>query len=331
MYKQFIGIDVSKLTFDVCIYGSTAHRKFANDQSGFQLFFQWIRKLSAPESMDNVLICFEHTGMYSLTLALYLEESQCVFAMISPLEIKRSLGIVRGKNDKVDARRIAEYAYEKREKITPTKLPSKAILQLHPLLTLRDRLARTRAGYVATRTEQKRFLVKQDLPDLFDVYNDLIACLTKQIKQLEKAIKDIIRKDDDIRNTFQLITAIKGVGFLVGTYLIVYTHNFTKFENWRKFACYAGVAPFDHTSGTSIRGKTQVSNLANKQMKKMLHLAALSASHTDIEMIAYYTRRVNDGKSKMCALNIIRNKLLARVFAVAKRGTAYVQFVEQAA
>ncbi len=319
MYKEFIGIDVSKLTFDVCIYGSTAHRKFTNDQSGFQLFFQWIRKLSTPESMDSVLICFEHTGMYSLTLALYLEESKCVFAMISPLEIKRSLGIVRGKNDIVDARRIAEYAYEKREKITPTKLPSKAILQLHPLLTLRDRLARTRAGYVATRTEQKRFLAKQDLPDLFDVYNDLIASLTKQIKQLEKAIKDIIRKDDDIRNTFQLITAIKGVGFL------------TKFENWRKFACYAGVAPFDHTSGTSIRGKTQVSNLANKQMKKMLHLAALSASHTDIEMITYYTRRVNDGKSKMCALNIIRNKLLARVFAVAKRGTAYVPFVTQAA
>lgn len=331
MYKHFIGIDVSKLTIDVSIYGSVAHHKFNNNTAGYQECMDWLNKMLQTPCKEQMLVCFEHTGLYSLTLSDFLQEARYPFVMISPLEIKRSMGITRGKNDKIDARRIAEYAYEKREKIVPTVLPSKPILQLHPLLTLRDRMARAKAAYEATLKEQKRCLSQEEFPDLFDAYKEVIACLAAKIKQLEKAIREIIANNDDIRRTFELITAIKGVGFLVGSYLIVYTHNFTKFENWRKFACYAGIAPFEKVSGTSVKGKPQVSHLANKQMKKMLHLAALRAAYTEPDLIEYYNKRIGEGKSKMCALNIVRNKVLARVFAVATRGTEYIRHSPSAA
>lgn len=329
-YKQFVGIDISKQTLDVCVYGLNLHKQFSNDLKGFASLLQWIKKNINAIEIKEVFFCMEHTGMYSLPISVFLEESSCVFALISPLEIKRSLGITRGKNDKIDARRIAEYAYQKREQIQPTSLPSKSILMLHPLLTLRDRLARVRGGYVATFSEQKRFLKLKE-HSLFDVYTRLIKTLTEEIKELEKTIKNIIKNDEQLYKTFKLITTIKGVGFLVASYLIVYTQNFTRFENWRKFACYSGIAPFEYQSGSSIRGKTKVNAIANKQIKKMLHLAALSSAYTDSEMIAYFKKRTSEGKSKMCTLNIIRNKILARVFAVIKRGTGYVDLMKFAA
>ncbi|UJH92699.1 IS110 family transposase [Antarcticibacterium sp. 1MA-6-2] len=100
--------------------------------------------------------------------------------------------------------------------------------------------------------------------------------------------------------------------------------GFTSFKTWRKFASYIGIAPFPNISGTSIRGKTKISRLANREGKALLHLCAASAIQCNPEMKAYYQRRLDKGKNKMSTLNIIRNKLLARAFAVAERGTPYV-------
>jgi transposase len=144
-------------------------------------------------------------------------------------------------------------------------------------------------------------------------------------------MKLIIELDPELKQTFDLITGIKGIGKTVAIYLIVYTHNFTRFATWRKFACYAGVAPFENQSGVTYLGKTKVSSLANKQIKKMLHLAALSASRTDAELNAYFVKRVQGGKSKMATLNIIRNKILSRAFAVATRKSPYVDIAKYAA
>lgn len=168
-------------------------------------------------------------------------------------------------------------------------------------------------------------------PALEAAFKHVINCLTEEIKGLEKAIKQIIKDDEGLSRTFKLITSIKGIALLVASHLIVYTHNFTRFDNWRKCACYAGIAPFENTSGSSLKGKTRVHPIANRQIKKMLHLAALSASHTDKELKDYYEKRVQGGKSKMSALNILRNKVLARAFAVVKRGSPYVDIMKFAA
>jgi len=329
-YKAFIGIDVSKRTIDSFIYDLDLHRQFSNDRQGYRALINWLLKTLNIQIHTEVIICFEHTGLYSLPLAAYLDEVKVPFAMISALQIKRSLGITRGKTDRIDAKRIAQYAYLHRESLSITKLPSKAILQLQPLLTLRGRLVRDRAGYRATRTEQSRFLADQQIPVLFDAYAQVIEVLNLEINKVEQAIKEILKSNGELKQTLELITGIKGVGFIVGTYLIVYTHNFTRFSTWRKFACFSGIAPFEHQSGT-IKGRTKVSPLAHKQIKTMLHMAALRAAHADKELSIYYQKRVEGGKSKLETLNIIRNKVVARVFAVAKRKTAYVDVMKYAA
>jgi transposase len=111
--------------------------------------------------------------------------------------------------------------------------------------------------------------------------------------------------------------------------MIVTTNGFTKFASWRKFATYCGIAPFPNTSGTSIRGKNKVSNLANKKLKSLFDLCAKSAIQNNPEMKIYYNRRIEKGKNKMSTINIVRCKLLARIFAIVKRQIPYVNMLSK--
>ena len=280
--------------------------------------------------LDKVIICFEHTGLYSMPLAVFLTENQKLFCMVPGLEIKRSLGITRGKSDKIDARVIAEYAYLRREKIKLYQLPSKANLKLKGLLSLRERMVKQRAGYKAAIKEMKAFMSTKDNPMLFQAQEEMISQLNRQIKRIETEIQRVISEDDHLKKLFGLVSSVKGVGLVLGVNFLVYTNCFTAFDTWRKFACYSGIAPFPNQSGTSWKGKNKVHYLANKKLKTLLSSAAAISIQFNPEMRLYYQRRLAEGKSKMSTLNIIRNKIVARVFAVVKRGNPYVDTLKYA-
>ena len=154
---------------------------------------------------------------------------------------------------------------------------------------------------------------------------------TSQIRNVEIAMREIIFSNHELKKQYKLITSIKGVGVQTALFMIVTTGAFTKFPTWRKYASYCGIAPFPNTSGTSIRGKSRVSNLANKKLKKLFNLCAKSAIQHNQEMKGYYLKRVEEGKDKMKVINIIRCKLLARIFATIKRQTPYVDTFKYAA
>lgn len=195
-----VGIDVSKSTLDVFILEVRSHRRFKNNSNDFPVILQWIKKYTKHQS---VFICFEHTGIYSMALAAFLESQYIVFAMVSPLEIKRSMGIVRGKNDIVDSKRIAGYAFRFRDKIVVTKLPAKDITKLHFLLSLRDKTARAMGGYIAAVNEIQRGIGHEELPELLASYDVIITALKSGIKKIEAAIKHIINNNPDIKTSFK--------------------------------------------------------------------------------------------------------------------------------
>ena len=124
----------------------------------------------------------------------------------------------------------------------------------------------------------------------------------------------ILKKSIDV--ILKLITSVVGIGFVTSVNLMIYTNGFTMIRDARKLACYCGVAPFEYSSGSSIRGRTRGSFMANKKLKCNLHMASLSAVKLDSALKAYYERKVAEGKSKMSVLNAVNNKLLARVVAV---------------
>ena len=140
----------------------------------------------------------------------------------------------------------------------------------------------------------------------------------------------IINSDSTLKEQFQLLKSIKGVGNQIALFTIVYTEGFTKFKTHRQFASFCGVAPFPNKSRTSLRGRTKVSSLANKKLKSLLDLGSKVALQHNTEIKLFYQRRVEMGKNKRSTINIIRNKLIARMFAVVKRGTAYVETMKYA-
>ncbi|HEV8508144.1 MAG TPA: IS110 family transposase [Chitinophagaceae bacterium] len=141
----------------------------------------------------------------------------------------------------------------------------------------------------------------------------------------------IIKHQPALNQNFLLLQSIKGVGKILALTIIIKTNNFNRFINARKFACFCGTAPFDHSSGTSIRKKTRVSHLADKQMKTLLDLSAKSAIQYDKELREYYLKRIQNGKSKMSTINVVRNKILYQMFAVVKRQTPFIEHYSQAA
>jgi transposase len=316
-----IGVDVSKSTLDIFVKpaGLTSH--IENNESGFKKWYQELQRIN--QSCSKPLVVMEHTGQYSYRFEAFLRTQGIGYCKMAALEIKRSLGMIRGKNDKVDAKRIAEYAWLRKDILLADPFCSEKTQRLKRLLSLRAIIVKDRAGYIVRLKEMKAAGVCTKIDLEGRVQQQLIGFLTTKIKLLETEIRTLITEDEAMKKTCQLLRTIKGVGWIIAAYMIGYTENFTRFTNARKFNCYAGLAPFAHESGSSIKGKARVSHLANKEAKTLLNLAASSAIRYNEEMRTYYQRRVQEGKRKMSCLNIIRSKIVARMFAVIKRQTPY--------
>jgi len=329
-FSETIGIDVSKSWIDAKMHLAKQEKRFDNTKAGYKSLTSWVEKtLSLPKEL--ILFAFEHTGLYSYSLSAFFSSEGYKYILIPSIELRRSMGIVRGKDDRIDAAKIALYAYRRKDEITPYQMPAQIIHQLRHLLALRDRLVVQRGGYQASLKESGCFLKKNLDPDFFKIHDKMIHYLSKQIDNIDQALNGLLQHDEGIYHIFQMITSIKGVGAQTAYYMIVLTHGFLLFGDWRKFASYAGTAPFPYQSGSSIRGRTKVNHMANKKIKSLLHTCAMTAIIYNPEMKAYYDKHIELGKSKMSTLNIIRNKLLARIFAVVSRGTPYVDTHKYAA
>lgn len=325
----FIGIDVSKLTLDVTVIDpktkSRKYQQFENTTSGLDQLDSWLRKMSGF-TYSKSIFCFEHTGMYTRVLLGYLLLKNANVWMESSLHIKKSLGLNRGKNDKIDSCRIAEYAYRFSDKASFVVNNSPEIQLLKDLLSARTRLKKSLQQISVTIKELTK--VDEQQGKEIEILNlHAIRGLKASIKQIEDKIHQVIESNQQLKEVYQLITSIPGVGFVLAVKLMVYTKIFTCFDNVRQLSCYCGVAPFEYRSGTSVKGKTGVSKFANMDLKATLHLAAISAIQHNPELKKYYQRKVEEGKSKMSVINAVRNKLLSRIMAVVNRQTPYVSLV----
>ena len=323
--QLYIGIDVSKLTLDVsCLSHTGTHHyhQFENSNAGLRRFNRWLLQREAF-TYAAALFCMEHTGIYTRLLVEFLLLQSARVWMESALHLKRSIGMVRGKNDKVDSYRIARYALVNSDQAKLVS-PSHATLRLlGDLLASRTRISKAIQSINVSVGELQR-IDKIAGNELAKLSKAALEGLRKSKAAIERRMQELIHSDAELKQIFVLATSVKGVGQILATELLIYTHKFTRMTNAKQLACYCGVAPFTHTSGTSIRGKTRTSHFANMSLKRTLHLAAMSSTQYVPDLKIYYQRRVAEGKPKMCVINAIRNKLLQRVLAVVGRGTPYV-------
>jgi transposase len=312
----FLGIDISKKKFDAALTenGKDFHEaEVENSAKTIQSFFKELKgKLS---SLDNVIVCLEHTGIYCQPLLDFLIKNKIRVCVEPALQIKQSQGMTRGKNDKVDAKRIALYAFKNREELSFWQPQRESIQRLKSLLTLRERLVKMKTQLEVPINESQEFIAPSIQKETIKHCTKTIKAIQTDIENVEEAIAKLVREDQQLAEQFNLVTSVPGVGKITALNVIISTGEFTRIREAKKFACYAGVAPFEHSSGSSIRGKTRVSKMANMTLKKLLHLAAMSAIQCCDELKIFYNRKVGAGKNKMSVINAVRNKLISRIFA----------------
>jgi transposase len=317
-----LGVDVSKHTLDVSCSELNEHIKIKNGSEGFIQFLKWCRRLNID--LKESFLVLEYTGGYEYRLLQFCEAHTIIYARIPGLAIKNSMGITRGKNDKVDSLRIAQYGEEKYKSLQPSTPLNPAVVSLKELLSFRKRLVRENAGYKSSIKGRVHMydVNKKDLIIKSLLQKQKIN--TKIIEHIEDEMMKIISQDEQMKINYTLITSIKGIAKVNGLMTIAYTENFTSFNNPRSYAVYVGVVPFDHSSGTSIRGRKRVSHIANKELKQELNQAARSAMVWDKEMNSYAQNKLKT-KCYKIVLNNIKFKLILRMFAVVKKGEMYVE------
>lgn len=267
----------------------------------------------------------EYTGIYNNHLLDYLIGIKANTWLANPIHIKKSIGLARGKNDKVDAQRIAMFAY-KNEKEAKLWTPQRKVIQILKGLTgVRNRIMKSMEVLKLPLDEVKTFVDKETIKSLRQSCKSSIRALKKDLKDINNKIVQLIKEDEQLCKLYEIVTSVENVGPVIATAVIIETNKFKKFSNAKQFACFTGVAPFEYTSGTSIKRKARVSHMANKPLKKLLHLSALGSVSRPGEMRNYFERKVAEGKNKMSVINAIRNKIILRIFACVRQNKQFIK------
>jgi transposase len=328
----FLGIDISKKTFNLAltIDSKNFHEvQIPNDAKSIQALFVDLKKQLAF-NFSQLIVCMEHTGVYCQPLLDFLTTKGIKVCVEPALRIKQSQGMTRGKSDKVDAKRIAIYAFKNRDELKLWKPQREVLQKIKALLSTRERLVKVKVQLEVPLNEIDGFIEKSLRKSMLAHCVKPIKSIEQSIKKVEQAIADLIKEDKQLSDQVKLITSIPGIGKLVALYVILTTGEFNQISEAKKFACYAGVAPFEHSSGTALRGRTRVSKMGNMTIKRLLHLASMSAIQCCDELKAFYERKVAEGKNKMSVINAVRNKLIGRIFSCIKNNRPYQKVYQNA-
>jgi transposase len=335
--KCYLGIDVSKLWFDLSVLIVTDNEKqgmlterFDNTTEGLQLMGKWLCSHGVPMD-ESALLVIENTGVYHRLIWEYCSNNNLPIHIGNAAQIKWSLGITRGKSDVTDSQRLCTYCYKHAEDLKATQVLNPVLLQLKDLVAARTRLLSQVNDIGMYLKGLKTANSKEVQKAMEKAHKAAVDGLRKSIMQVEEQIRSIIRENDTIHKNYNLLVTVPGIGHLTAVYIICCTNNFAGKINGKQLASYAGVVPFSNTSGTSIRGRNKVHKMANKDLKKLLHLCAMSAIKNYPEFRDYYERKKIEGKHSMCILNAVRNKIVLRVVAVVNNQKEYVNNYQKVA
>jgi len=328
---EVIGIDVSKEHLDVAMLDPACkvllEQRVANDGKALgRLLRSMLRKKVLRE---DALVCLEATGHYGYRAIMTCMEMGLHVWVAHPVDIQLSLGMQRGKSDKVDAMRIANYALKHPEKALVIDGNYLRFEELKALLASREFFVRERAKCRGQLTDNLRFMPAGAAPIIERELKRQIRALDKSLAELDAAIDAFIKADGQLSAKRDLLLSVSGVGPAVANEIVAVTRGFTRLINPRKLACYAGLAPFEHSSGKSIRGRTRVSHRANKRLKSLLHLAAMASVRVHGSIRDFYRRKLAEGKKPISAINAVRGKIVHHLCAVLRSGNPYQPYLQE--
>ena len=320
MKKIIIGIDISKEKIDASAIDvrnsqlgvvKLDYQVFENRPMGFRRMLVWARHLIKGITLEEVMFCCETTGGYDRSLCDYLYAKGLDIWRESSLQIKKSCGLRKGKDDKTDSLIIAEYAMRHMDKAVYYVSPSETVRELKALLLYRRKLEQEKTSKKVRVAELKATAAKsKSISFILRDAQKSIRVLEKSIKDCEKQILVLYDSDEELKKSYDHLTSIRGIGIVNASAMIAYTNNFKNITTSRKLSSYYGIAPFREQSGTSVNKKAMVKCYSNSMLRAYLTQAAENTIREHGIYHEYYRRLSERGKCHGIALNNVKNKLL---------------------
>ncbi|MCF6297385.1 MAG: IS110 family transposase [Flavobacteriaceae bacterium] len=308
-YTDYLGIDISKKTFDV-VNKTGVHKEYDNTKRGFSKFKKTLKA-------ENICV-MEATGIYHLPLAKFLHSKNIALSVVNPIRIKRysQMKLNRNKTDKSDAKMISSYAQT--QKVELWEPSPELIEQGKDLVQIIEQYIEFRAGL---KNKKDGLKSKNASKFLFDIVVNQIESISITIDELQAKLIQIVKEYDS--KLLQNITSIVGIGKNTAALLILITDGFKNFDSAKQLSSFFGLAPTEYSSGSSINGSRKISKMGNPLIRKKLFMCSLQASRYNKSCIDLYQRLVAKGKPKKVALIAVVNKLLKISYAIAKSGLPY--------
>ena len=335
--KFYLGMDVSKLWVDITLLCVADHRKqptvaerFDSTAAGMKALDKWLKKQQVSFDENSSLV-IENTGVYHRLVWEYCSASGLPLHTGNAAHIKWSFGIARGKNDKIDSERLCAYACKNADELTATPAVNPVCMKLKDTMTARSRLLSQKNSIQVYLGEMKLSNSKETQLIIEQAHQAALAGIKQSIKMVEEQIRQMVEQGAAIKNNYELLLSVPGIGHLTAVYIICCTNNFICKITGKQLSSYAGVAPFSNKSGSSLKGRDKVHKMANKDLKKLLHMGAISAITHYPECKDYYERKVKEGKHEQSVINAIRSKIALRAVAVINNQAKYVNNYKKAA
>ena len=333
MKKIVVGIDISKEKIDASAIDvregqiglvKLGYQVFENRPMGFRRMIVWAKRLIKGTRHEDVLFCCETTGGYDRALCDYVYAKGLDIWRESALQIKRSMGVRKGKDDKADSLMIAEYAMRHMDKAVFYETPSEAVRELKALFLYRYKLVQEKTEKTVRMKEMEATAAKsKSMTFILRDARKSIKAIDKSIKECERQILQIYSDNENLKKNYDHINSVSGIGIVNATAFIAYTNNFANFTTANKIASYWNCASFRVRSGTSVDKKAYVKCYSSSLLKAYLTQAAECTVKNHGIYHDYYLRLNAAGKPYGVIINNVRNKLIHMVFSLVNNDMDY--------
>lgn len=325
--KQVAGIDVAQKElvitlgrmhddFSIELFG---YKVFKNSSSGIKSLVNWVCTLTNPEIIVQYVM--EATGVYHQKFAHYLYDNQHDVSIVLPNKISNYIRTLELKTitDKSCSQAIAQFGLER--KLVNWIKPKSIYRELQQLTRERDQIVQERS-IVKNQIHAENVEAYPNIKSL-ERMNQRIKFLNSQEKDIKEDIAILVKMNPEVEKIINKITTIPGVGALTAVIILAETNGFELIKNKSQLSSYAGLDVKEKQSGTSVKGKPRISKKGNTNLRKAVHLPALSAVKWDENFKNIYARLVSKHGIKMKALVAIQRKMLELVYILFKNDSVY--------
>lgn len=327
LIKYAVGIDIAKDKFDACFseidlnqqFKIKSSHQFANHIKGFKAFEQWLQKHQKQQIL--MVILMEATGIYYEKLAFYLHRNSFSVVIVLPNKAKKymqALGL-KSKNDKVDARGLAQMAAE--QKLDLWQPMGNYFYQLRQLTRHHEQLQVSKTMFknqllaLENGAIEAKVVVRQQ--------KKVIALIDKQIKETIIAIEKLINSNKEVMQKVENICKIKGLGLITVATVIAETNGFELFKNIRQLVSFSGYDVVENQSGNHS-GKTKISKKGNSHIRRILHMPSFCVVRFNQKpFVDLFNRVYTKTTFKMKGYVAVQKKLLIYIYTLWKKNEPF--------